>query len=178
MKNILISFFIILISVSAAAQNSDSTLIGQKNKIITDSSSGKPMLIGYCTRDAFKDTSFSWWFESIYDMYDVDSVNADKFADKLKDDDIMIVMGTWCSDSRREVPRLYKILDYLKYPADKIKLIMVDRDKNALGDEIKDLNIKLVPTIIFYNGNRELGRIAESPKESLEKDILKIVESK
>ncbi len=30
------------------------------------------MLIGYCTREAFDDTSFSEWWNEEYDMYEVD----------------------------------------------------------------------------------------------------------
>jgi hypothetical protein len=35
----------------------------------------------------------------------------------------------------------------------------------------------LVPTIIFYENGKELGRIVESPEKTLETDILKILES-
>ena len=42
------------------------------NTIITDDESEKPMLIGYCTREAFDDTSFSDWWNEEYDIYEVD----------------------------------------------------------------------------------------------------------
>ncbi len=68
------------------------------------------MLIGYCTREAFNDTSFSEWWNEEYDMYEVDVETAEEIKDNLEDVEIKLVMGTWCSDSRREVPRFYKIL--------------------------------------------------------------------
>ena len=87
---------------------------------------------------------------------------------------ITVVLGTWCSDSQREVPRLYSILDYLGFPEKNLELICVDRKKDAAGTEVMDLSIELVPTIIIYIGEEEIGRIIESPVESLEEDLVKI----
>jgi len=39
----------------------------------------------------------------------------------------------------------------------------------------KDLNITNIPTFIFYKNGKEMHRIVESPMESLEKDMLKII---
>jgi len=86
-------------------------------------------------------------------------------------------MGTWCSDSRREVPNFYKILDKLNYPDNKITLINVDRKKNGIEIDVSKLNIELVPTFIVYRNNTEIGRIIETPNESLERDLLKILEN-
>ena len=105
--------------------------------------------------------------------YDIDVTTADSLNDVLQGIDITVVMGTWCSDSQYEIPELYKILDFVNYPTDKINLICVDRDKNGEGDEVDSLNIELVPTIIFYSDGTELGRIVEYPEVSMEKDMMK-----
>ncbi len=154
-----------------------STLIiaQEKNKMSVDEKTGKPMLLGICDRSAFADTSFSWWFNSEYDNYSPDSIDVKNLADKLKDIEITIVMGTWCSDSRREVPRLFKILNKLNYDQKNVTLICVDRKKTAQTGNVDKLKIELVPTLIFYKDNAEIGRIVESPKETLEKDLMKIV---
>ena len=80
------------------------------------------------------------------------------------------------------VPHLYKILDLINYPTNEITLIAVNEDKKTEGDEIKDLAIELVPTIIFYlpagNAGRndsELGRIVEMPGKSLEEDMFLVI---
>ena len=145
------------------------------NTIITDEESGKPMLIGFTTLKAFKDTSFSWWWNSEYDMYTVDSNTVASLSKQMEDIDLTVVMGTWCSDSRREVPRFYKLLDKINYPSDKVILINVNRDKHGLADEVDSLKIDFVPTFIFSKDGKELGRIVESPYESLEKDMLEIL---
>lgn len=145
------------------------------NFMSKDPMTGKPMLWGNCTREAFNDSSFSWWFNSEYNMYEVDSTSLEIISDKIKSTDITIVMGTWCSDSRTLVPEFYKILDYFTYPSDKVKLIMVDREKKGRKDEVDDLNIHLVPTFIFYENGKEKGRIIEAAAETLEKDMVRIL---
>ena len=165
MKNI----FLILLMFSSFL------LAQEKNKLTVDEKSGKPMLIGICDRTAFADSNFAWWFNSEMDMYSVDSVTLKDVSAKMKDVKITIVMGTWCSDSKREVPRFFKILDLLGYNEKNLTLICVDRNKKATGNEVDKLEIKLVPTFIFYKNDAEIGRIVETPKVSLEKDLLGIL---
>lgn len=167
MKKIFV-LLLILVSISFAQE---------KNMLTVDEKSGKPMLLGICDRTAFADTSFAWWFNSEFDNYTVDSVALKNVPDKLKDVKITIVMGTWCSDSRREVPRFLKILDYLSYDQKDLTIICVDRMKTTPTGEVEKLDIKFVPTLIFYKNDVEIGRIVEAPKETLEKDLLKIVMS-
>ena len=133
------------------------------------------MLIGYTTLEAFNDTTFSGWWNSEYNMYDVDSMDVEKLKIKLEDVDIKIVMGTWCIDSRTEVPHFYKILDEINYPNEKVTLINVDRDKQGLENEAEGLDINFVPTFIFYKAGREIGRLIELPYETLEKDMLELL---
>ena len=84
-------------------------------------------------------------------------------------------MGTWCPDSRREVPRFMRILDMCKFPLDKVTFIGVDNTKlSPIGDYDK-LNIERVPTFIFLKNKIEVGRIIENPKTSLEQDMINIL---
>lgn len=146
-----------------------------KLKTVVDEKSGRPMLVGSGDRSAFKDTSYSKWFDPEYENYRVKTKELGGIAEKIKDYDITIVMGTWCSDSHREIPRFYKILDTLKYPESKVRLIFVDKKRKDLSGEADSLEIELVPTIIFYKNNKEEGRITEAPQETLEKDTYNIV---
>ena len=151
-------------------------LYGQNfNTITTDKKNDEPMLIGYTTLEAFNDTSFSWWWNSEYNMYETDSTDVETLKVELEDVDIKIVMGTWCSDSRTEVPHFYKILDEINYPKEKVTLINVNRDMEGLENEVEGLDINFVPTFIFYKAGEEIGRIIEMPYETLEKDILELV---
>ena len=147
------------------------------NFLSVDSTENEPMLLGYCNRDAFKDTSFSWWFNSEYLLYNVDSVSGEKIKNEMKDVKATIVMGSWCSDSRTWVPKFFKIMDFIKYPSDSITIICVDRKMHGRKNEVDTLNIEKVPTFIFYRNGKELGRIIESPKVSLMKDMIAILKN-
>lgn len=169
MINRLVLLFLIFFIAKSFAQD--------VNRTIPDEESGRTILIGKCTRDVFQDTSYAWWWNSEYKLYDVDSTSADSLKNKLDDYNVKIIMGSWCSDSKTQIPRLFKIFDYLNFPSDSVKIICVDRDKKTEGNEVDGLDIEKVPTIIFYKDGKEKGRIVESPEVSLEKDILKIVSS-
>ncbi|MDP2036230.1 MAG: thioredoxin family protein [Ignavibacteria bacterium] len=147
----------------------------QNNKMILDEKSGKQMLIGICDRSAFADTNYSWWFNAEYDNYAPDSVVVDKIKAIEPTCKIKIVMASWCGDSKREVPRFYKIMDAAGYDYKSFELVCVDRDKKCEEGEVDKLDIKFVPTFIFSKNDVELGRIIEMPKGKLEEDILEIV---
>ncbi len=151
------------------------SVFSQEYVIVKDAKTNKEMLIGVTTKKAYLDSNFANWFNSEYKNYDVDTILINEFKSKINDKRIIIVLGTWCSDSKREMPRFIKILDYIKFPEDSLKIINVDRGKHSLDNEVNDLDIELVPTIIVYDKGEEIGRIVESPDESLEKDLVKIV---
>lgn len=162
----LILFFLVF-SLTSNAQD--------KNKLIIEERSGKPMLIGICDRTAFVDTNFSWWFYSEYDNYEINLAASDSIKDNLNDITINIVLGTWCSDSRREVPRFLKLIDSLKFDNEKVSIICVDRKKESPEGNVADLKIEFVPTFIICRGGKEIGRIIETPIKSLEQDLLEII---
>lgn len=92
-------------------------------------------------------------------------------------DSITVVLGTWCHDSQREVPRLLRILDELgrlgvDVPA---RYIAVSREKKEPADQIQGLGIEMVSTIIYYRNGAEMGRIVETPDGPLEDHLLRIV---
>ncbi len=126
-------------------------------------------LIGITTQ---KDFSEYPWFKNNYDDYQPNSETLKELKVALKNIRIEGFMGTWCPDSRREVPKFYKIMDTIKFTD--FKMIVVDHSKKANGLE-KGKNISFVPTFILYKDNKEIGRFVERPtKASLENDLLQI----
>lgn len=116
-----------------------------------------------------------YWFQKNYNEYKVDTATINLINKDLISS-ITIVLGTWCSDSKLQVPRFFKILDALDYKR-KLKVILVDKNKQANIKGYKKLEIVYVPTIIFYNKEqKQLGRIIESPKLTLEKDLLQMLQ--
>jgi len=147
------------------------------NQIKFDTKADSDILLGYTNLDGLKMAPFNTWFQTEHDSYQPDIVTLNQidkkdFGHKFK---ISIVMGTWCSDSQREVPRWIKILETIEYPINSVEIINVDTKKLADGTDVNQLNIKKIPTFIIYKQKNEIGRIIESPELSLEKDLVKIV---
>ncbi len=133
------------------------------------------ILLGKANRKGFKKAPFDTWFNNNFDTYKVDKPTIEKLKPLLKNVTIKTFMGTWCGDSRRETPTLYKILDEADFNYNNFTLITVSRQKDTpLGFE-KGMDIQYVPTIIFYRDGKEIGRYVEFAQETLEKDMLAIV---
>jgi len=146
------------------------------NQTVIDSKADCEILFGYCNREGLESKQFGGWFRKEYAEYELKTaVLNQQVAQKLQSIEIVIVLGTWCSDSRREVPRMYKILDKLNFQEKNVKLICVNSLKLAQGIDIQPLNIERVPTFIFYSNQKEIGRIIETPEKSLEEDIADIL---
>ncbi len=86
-----------------------------------------------------------------------------------------IVLGTWCPDTRRDLPRFFKIADQAGWPASRMTLLAVDRTKKDPGGETVKWNVTRVPTFIFLRNGKEIGRVTERPTTTLEQDIAQIV---
>ncbi|WP_026450563.1 thioredoxin family protein [Aequorivita capsosiphonis] len=136
------------------------------------------MLIGKSNRQGLQMDPFKDWFNLSYEGYKADPETLEILKPLLKDVSITVFMGTWCEDSQRDVPHLYKILDDADFDESKLTLINVSEDKTMPQDLIKEHDIFNVPTIIFYKNEKELGRIVEYPIETLEKDMLAILSGK
>lgn len=152
---------------------------GQKNinqPIITKE--GDTMLLGHCTFSAFQQQPFADWFNYSADTAHIDTAAALLLKKALKNTTLEIFMGSWCGDSKREIPQLYKLLQFIHYPERKIKLILVDdetdRYKQSPQHEEQGKNIFRVPCVIVVKDKLEAGRVIEYPMESWAKDLYKI----
>jgi hypothetical protein len=92
--------------------------------------------------------------------------------------EVLIVLGTWCGDSRREVPRLWRALDVAGEVPFSIELIGVGRDKKAPGRDLTALDVRYVPTFIVRREGKEIGRIVESAPEGVERSLLDLLTGK
>jgi len=87
---------------------------------------------------------------------------------------VLIFLGTYCPDCKREVPRFLKIVDLLENKNVSYKLFGLNRAKDDTSDMRKKYNVEYVPTFIVYFNEQEIGRIIESPMVSIENDLLEI----
>jgi dipeptidyl aminopeptidase/acylaminoacyl peptidase len=143
------------------------------------------VFLGEMKRDNFEEHLNDWFGE--YFDYAPDEATLEELIALIHDVEITCVLGTWCSDSQREVPRLWKILDEVEFPAAELTMLAVGssrfRRDMPIAPEVFDWSIDSksfydvtrVATIIISKDGKELGRIIETPKNTLEKDLLEIM---
>jgi len=163
MKIIKLILIIILFQLSSYAQ-------GDKPVISLETN-----LIGLTSKEDFNKLPYKEWFDSHYNDYEFDEITVNNIKKHIKDITIKAFMGTWCEDSQRETPALYKLLDSSNFDYKNLTMITVNRAKKTPDNLQEGLNIFRVPTFIFYRNEKEIGRFVEYPRETLEEDILKIV---
>ena len=148
------------------------------NQLVTDAK-GNKKLLGPIDREGLNQEPFAEWFNKNYDAYLINDRVVKAMKDSLSGYHIKVFLGTWCGDSKREVPRFFKILDDAQFPSGQLEVIALDREANAYkqspSGEEKGLNIHRVPAFIFYKDGKEVNRIVEYPVMDLERDILTIV---
>lgn len=164
MKNLLLAFLIISPFFAGA----------QLNNKVYDELKAEDILIGECTPEGFRNGICAEWFNKEYYSFEVnESVFVEGY--QVKFDSVIVVLGTWCSDSQREVPRFCKIMDHDYFDGTMVKYYAVDGAKKTDAVNTEELYIQFVPTMIFYYGGNELCRIVETPRLSLEEDIMDLL---
>lgn len=118
------------------------------------------------------------WYSKYHKNYTPDAAVVEQLKKRLKNITIKAYMGTWCQDSKLEVPRFYKLLEAADFDEDNLEMIAVNRVKKTRDNLQEGYHIIRVPTFIFYKNGEELGRFVEYPIATLEKDILKILSQK
>lgn len=140
---------------------------------------GKQFLLGKIDKNGLQSEPYETWFNSGFGAYEVDQTLVALFSNDLKDHYIKLFLGTWCGDSKREVPRFLKILEAAEFPLENIEIVALDRRpgkvKTSPTKEERGLNILRVPTMLFYKDGKEVNRIVESPIETLEEDMVQII---
>ncbi len=163
------SAILLLLVMNASAQ--------ELNKKMEDPTRHKEVMLNICTREGITTfDEFKASYDPNYAAYHVDSTVLKELGKLAKGKKITIVLGTWCGDSKYQVPHFLKVADALNLSDKDITFIAVDGTKKAENGLIDKLKIERVPTIIFNDKKgTEIGRITESPKETIEKDMLKIL---
>ncbi len=172
MKKIAIISFITLVVVSCGTQHLEN------NTEIKGKIDASGNLIGVVSKKDFETKPFKTWFEEGYKAYNVSKEDATKLKGLLKGVKIEAFIGTWCPDSRREIPKLYKLLDKANFNYENLKFIAVDRQKKTPKNLQQGKEIERVPTFIFYKNSKEIGRFIESAKKETTKDIINILNGK
>ncbi|PKD18077.1 hypothetical protein APR41_17975 [Salegentibacter salinarum] len=147
-------------------------------KSIIENKNSAEILIGEFTQADLEKAPHSRWFTPGYENYKPKKEALVSIKKNIHDYEILLFMGTWCGDSRYEIPKFFRLLDEVDFNRKNLKNIAVNRAKKAPGDLDEEYKVHRVPTIIFLKDGKEVNRFVEYSIESLEEDIAKIVEGK
>lgn len=146
--------------------------IGKEN--LSEDDEGNPILIGEVSLDQVKQFT-TLWFEEEYDRYRPNQSEINEIAELIKGKNLVLFMGTWCEDSQREVPAIFKVLDAANFDTSSVKIIAINEPKSEPKKWIEQYTITYVPALIFLENEKEMNRIIEFPIATLEKDMLSIL---
>lgn len=141
------------------------------------------IIYGPCLISDLKQAPYASWFTTGFDSYVPDLAAIDQLKNVgYKGVTVEIFFGSWCGDSKREVPRMLKVLSLITFPEKQVKLIGLGGSdsiyKKSPGAEERGKGIYRVPTFIVYKNGKELGRINEFPVYTFEKDFFTILSGK
>jgi len=109
-------------------------------------------------------------FASEYEAYSPTRAEL-SLMESLRGKEVIVLFGTWCHDSEREVPRLLKLLDQSEVDLQSLTLFAVDRNKTDPDGFAARLELQYTPTIIVSEDGREIARIVERPIKGLATDF-------
>ena len=167
-------FILILAAISFGLFNLNSSDIPEG--MFEDPKTGKPMLLGTITIEELQQEPFNEWYQMEFDGYEVDTELTNAISDPGQYT-YEVFLGTWCGDSRRELPRMEKIFSEMGIDMSNVLIVTLDRDKISPNGEQEGKDIRYVPTLIVSKDNQEIGRIVESPSSetaTLESDLFEI----
>lgn len=146
------------------------------NTIRYDKDVNDSILYGACDMGFIRQfTPYAEYFNMYFDEFTFSQDSLMQYHAQLNTVDITIVMGSWCSDSQEQVPKLLKIYEEMGGSEERLKVICVDRNKEVEGIDIQAMDIKLVPTFIISRDGKEIGRIIETPEYTMVRDLRDIL---
>jgi thiol-disulfide isomerase/thioredoxin len=163
-----ISLFLVIIILTNSCCDCKKTKTEEK-QLITP-------IVGQMSWDTWKEKAE--WKDYNADSYIINKDRIKIIENLIKRNNInfILVAGNWCSDSEREIPKFFKLIQEANINMDKIILYGVDREKKEPTGETIQYNIEKVPTLIILKNSEEIGRIVEFPVISWDEDLLTILE--
>lgn len=138
--------------------------------LLTEGCKKNQYLKGYYSWNEFVDSC--QWKVKVNEKYKPDSTYLDSLKQLNVPMDLKLFLGTWCSDSRKWVPKFMAIQSYL--PIQNIQIISVDTTKKDSLKWYQTYQVDSIPMFIFLEAgtNNEIGRLKVKPhKRKLEKTL-------
>lgn len=169
-KSTLCGFLLLLQSPFLMAQKDNNSF-----DILPSDTEGEIIYKGTCTFNDISALPAFHWEENVA-AYTPDEGRIALLKDKLPNYQLVVFLGTWCEDSHRLLPQLYKVLQATGYPLEQVRLEALDRDKKGKNNSEQQYEVLFVPTILVFKDGVLIGRITETVQESVEGDLAKMME--
>jgi thiol-disulfide isomerase/thioredoxin len=116
-------------------------------------------LVGHVTREQVR--SYASWQPLFAQPYLPDPGAIATIKANANDVTVLLIMATWCPDSKRELPRFFAIMDGASMDGAKLTMVGVDRTKKDPEGLTEKWGITRVPTFVFLRNGQEAGRVVE-----------------
>jgi thiol-disulfide isomerase/thioredoxin len=156
----------IFVSMHTQAQSTFDKAINDRNELVFTGQ--------FTFTDLQQEESFKWMQEGI-EAYQPGAEAIGYLKAELNKYQLVVFMGTWCEDSHNLIPKLYKVLTEVGYPLQKLTLYGLNREKKGKGTAHEEYKVLFVPTIIVLSDGKEIGRITETVRKSVEADLSTII---
>jgi thiol-disulfide isomerase/thioredoxin len=118
------------------------------------------------------------WFDEDYKNYVPNQEIINSLKPLKNEIKVLVIAGSWCGDTQRELPRFFKIMNSIGISNNQIEMFMVDENKKTPAFNISVIQITNIPAFIFFKDGKELGRIIEKPVITLEDDLAELLQIK
>lgn len=133
-----------------------------------------PRLLGEVTRQEVESAAPEWVEAQIEATPDPATSLALAAAGEGRE--VLVLFGTWCGDSRRELARLWRAFDEAGGPPRAaFEYVAVDRSKTGPEALVAGYDLRYVPTLIVFRDGVEQGRIVEESPGGIERDLLDLL---
>lgn len=136
-----------------------------------------PPILGPTTQDELLESNPGWVEELV--RSEPDETDALRLAAPAAGKEVVVYLGSWCSDSRRGLTRLWRAIESaggeFGFP---VRYIGVDRSKTEPAAWVEGVNLLYVPTLIVLDDGVEVGRIVETAPHGIETDLADLIEGK
>ena len=116
-------------------------------------------LLGHVTRDEVR--AYRPWQPLFVEPYQPDPGALAAISGNASDVTMLLIVATWCPDSKREVPRFFAIMDAAGIRESQLTMVGVDRTKKDAEGLTEKWGITRVPTFVFLRNGQEVGRVVE-----------------
>jgi hypothetical protein len=129
------------------------------------------ILLGSVTRAEIEAAIPDWVSEAMASEPDLEA--ADRLVQTIDGAEVVVYLGSWCDDTRRELGRFWWALDSLGVDEPpQVTYVAVDRSLTEPADQVAGVGLIRVPTIVVKRGGTELGRIVEESPNGIEIDLV------